>query len=100
MSAVRSQQQMLQEQDDSLDVLGNSAARLGQISMSISSELSAQNRMLDELGDDLDNAEDGLSVVTKKTQELIKKSGGCGNFFIIVILVFVVVVLAFLIIYT
>eukprot|EP00520_Triparma_pacifica_P003332 CAMPEP_0118658264 /NCGR_PEP_ID=MMETSP0785-20121206/14475_1 /TAXON_ID=91992 /ORGANISM="Bolidomonas pacifica, Strain CCMP 1866" /LENGTH=113 /DNA_ID=CAMNT_0006551269 /DNA_START=49 /DNA_END=387 /DNA_ORIENTATION=+ len=80
MDAVRSQQQMLQEQDESLDILGAGAARLGQISLEISSELKTQNKMLDGMGDELDNAELNLAVVTKKTQELIKKSGGCGYF--------------------
>ena len=100
MSAVRSQQQMMVDQDESLDVLGTSAARLGMISMEISNELQDQNRMLDGLGRDLDNAEDQLTIVTAKTQELIKKSGGCGNFSIIVCLVLVVVILFFLIMYT
>ncbi|GMH72705.1 hypothetical protein TrRE_jg11655 [Triparma retinervis] len=100
MDAVRSQQQMLQDQDESLDILGQGAARLGQISLEISSELQTQNKMLDEMGDELDSAELNLAVVTKKTQELIKKSGGCGYFSAIVGLSLVVILLFFLIVYT
>ncbi|GMI46991.1 hypothetical protein TrCOL_g11120 [Triparma columacea] len=100
MDAVRSQQQMMKDQDESLDVLGQGAARLGQISLEISSELKMQNKMLDDMGEELDSAELNLAVVTKKTQELIKKSGGCGYFSAIVGLSFVVILLFFLIVYT
>ena len=70
MSAVLSQQEMLHKQDESLDVLGNSAARLGQISLEISSELQVQNKMLDDMGNELDDADINLEIVTRKTQEL------------------------------
>ncbi|GMH59236.1 hypothetical protein TrLO_g15042 [Triparma laevis f. longispina] len=100
MSAVRSQQEMLTHQDESLDVLGQSAARLGMISLEISDELQAQNKMLDEMGEDLDQADINLEIVTRKTKELIKKSGGCKYFSIIVVLSLVVAILFFLIVYT
>eukprot|EP00518_Triparma_eleuthera_P014422 CAMPEP_0182468652 /NCGR_PEP_ID=MMETSP1319-20130603/15837_1 /TAXON_ID=172717 /ORGANISM="Bolidomonas pacifica, Strain RCC208" /LENGTH=125 /DNA_ID=CAMNT_0024668873 /DNA_START=105 /DNA_END=479 /DNA_ORIENTATION=+ len=93
MNAVRSQQHLMTQQDDSLDALGQSAARLGQISLNINEELTAQNKMIDEMGMELDDAELNLAVVTKKTQELIKKSGGCKYFSIIVCLSIVVVIL-------
>ena len=73
---------------------------MGQISLEISSELKMQNKMLDDMGEELDSAELNLAVVTKKTQELIKKSGGCGYFSAIVGLSFVVILLFFLIVYT
>ena len=57
-------------------------------------------RMLNEMEDDLDTATTNLSLVTIKTKELIKKSGGKRNFIIIVILTVVVILLLFLIIYT
>ena len=56
--------------------------------------------MLNEMEDDLDTATTNLSLVTIKTKELIKKSGGKRNFIIIVILTVVVILLLFLIIYT
>mmetsp|Transcript_9490 Transcript_9490/g.17236 ORF Transcript_9490/g.17236 Transcript_9490/m.17236 type:complete len:127 (-) Transcript_9490:8-388(-) len=100
MSAVRSQQEMLSKQDESLDVLGSSAARLGQISLEISEELQEQNKMLDGMGEELDDADMNLEIVTRKTQELIQKSGGCKYFSVIVVLCLVVVILFFLIVYT
>ena len=56
--------------------------------------------MLDEMEDDLETATTNLSLVTLKTKELIKKSGGKRNFILIVVLTVVVIVLLFLIIYT
>ncbi len=100
MSAVRSQQELMNAQDESLDQLGQAAGRLGVISMEISNELNEQNKMLDEMEVDLERADDNLAIVTKKTQDLIKKSGGCKYFSIIAVLSLVVVILFFLIIYT
>jgi len=56
--------------------------------------------MLDEMEDDLENATTNMNLVTMKTKELIKKSGGKRNFCIIVILSIIVVVLLFLIVYS
>jgi len=93
-------QQMMRKQDESLDVLSEGVLRLGEMSIGIHEELSQQNKMLDGLDEDLDKAAFSLDVVTKKTQELIKKSGGCKYFAVIVVLVFVVLLLFLLIIYT
>lgn len=49
------------------------------ISLEISKELDQQNRMLDNVNTDLEEAIGGLDVVTKKTKDLIKKSGEGGR---------------------
>lgn len=43
--------------------------------MEISNELDQQNKMLNNVNADFEEAIGGLDAVTKKTQELIKKSG-------------------------
>lgn len=43
--------------------------------MEISKELDQQNKMLENVNTDFEEAIGGLDAVTKKTQELIKKSG-------------------------
>ena len=58
-------------------------AELGR-SLEISKELDQQNKMLENVNTDFEEAIGGLDAVTKKTQELIKKSGelsesSCGN---------------------
>ncbi len=97
---IRQQQLELKKQDEGLEMLSESANRLGTLSLGIHEELNTQNMMLDEMEDDLEKATGNLNIVTKKTREMIKKSGGKRNFMIIVSLSAVVVVLLFLIIYT
>jgi flagellar biosynthesis/type III secretory pathway M-ring protein FliF/YscJ len=55
--------------------------------------------MLDEMEDELEKAEGNLTYVTKKTQELIKKSGGKRNCILIACLIVLVIILLFLIMY-
>jgi SNARE domain len=93
------QQQLLQEQDLGLEMLGQSAERLGQMSMQISEELGFQNKILTEMDQDLDEAYDNLDMVTRKTQDFIKASGGTKNLVIILALVLVIVILVLLILY-
>jgi len=90
----------MRKQDEGLDMLSQSAQRLGKLSLNISEELEGQNKMLDDMENDLDRATLNLNFVTSKTKELIKKSGGKRNFCIIVVLTLVVIFLIMLILYT
>ncbi|KAG1695002.1 hypothetical protein DVH05_020932 [Phytophthora capsici] len=96
----RAQQVERQKQDESLDELHSAVKRLGDMSISISTELDTQNKMLDDLNDDTDKAKQALEVVTKQTQELIKQSGGMKNFIVIIVLVFILLLLTYLVIMT
>jgi len=97
---IRGQRLQMQEQDAGLEMLGQSAQRLGQLSLGISEELGHQNKMLDEMEDDLDTAATNVNFITKKTRALIKQSGGKKTFLIIISLVLVVIILLFLIVYS
>jgi len=97
---IRQQQMELRRQDDGLELLSESASRLGTLSLGISEELGHQNKMLDEMEDDLEKAATDLNILSKKTKELIKRSGGKRNFMIILGMTCVVILLLFLIIYT
>jgi t-SNARE complex subunit (syntaxin) len=90
----------LQKQDEGLEMLSQSAERLGKMSMTISDELGQQNKMLDEMDADLEMAGENLNMVTRKTRELIQKSGGGRTFVLIIGLILVVIILVFLILYT
>ena len=81
-------------------MLSQSAERLGQLSMNIHDELNQQNKMLDEMDNDLETAGENLDIITRKTKELIEKSGGKGNCMLILCLIVTAVVLFLLIIYT
>jgi len=97
---IRSQRLQLQQQDDGLELLSESATRLGSMSLGISEELNHQNKMLYEMEDELDQATTDLNMLTRKTREMIKQSGGKKNFLIIIGMSFVVILLLFLVIYS
>jgi hypothetical protein len=97
---IKQQQLEMIKQDEGLDMLSESANRLGTLSLNIHEELNSQNIMLDDMENELDKATNNLDLVTMKTKELIQKSGGKRNFMIILSLSLVVVVLLFFIIWT
>ena len=90
---------MMQQQDEGLEMLGQSAVRLGEMSLHISDELRSQNQLLDDMDDQLDTAQNELDVVTRKTREFIQAAGGTQNCVVIATLSVLVVVLVFLILY-
>lgn len=65
----------MREQDDHLGVLEVSIQRLGKLGLNISEEIKGQNKMLDSLEADTDEAQSQVELITRKTKELIKKSG-------------------------
>lgn len=96
---IQNQQVLMQMQDAGLDALSESVMRLGDMSNNISDELGQQNKMLDAMETELDDAGDQLDIVTRSTKQLIAKSGGMSTFCIIAALSIVVLILLFLIIY-
>ena len=101
---IQQQQSMtklqFQKQDEGLEILSQSVDRLGVMSLNISDELNFQNKILNEMENDLEQGTEDLNILSKKTREFIRKSGGKGNFMIILFMSIVVVILLFLIIYT
>lgn len=93
------QQQLMEQQDAGLEMLGQSAVRLGQMSLQISEELEFQNQMLTDMDDQLETAQEELDIVTRQTQAFIRASGGTRNCVVIAVLSVTVVVLIFLILY-
>ena len=87
-------------QDDSLEALGGSVLRLGQLSLGISEEIDSQNKLLEGLDADLDTANQNVDRITQMTKALVKKSGGSKGFCILIILSVILVFLVFLCIYS
>jgi ABC-type transport system involved in cytochrome c biogenesis ATPase subunit len=97
---VNKSQQLMKKQDEGLEMLGQSAERLGKMSLQINEELGFQNQVLDGMENDLDDANDDLDLLTRKTQEFIEFTGGQQNCVLIVSLAAVAMILFFLILYT
>lgn len=96
---MQEQKRAMADQDDALDRLSKSVTRIGDASLAISHELDSQNKMIDELDDELEHASEGVDMVTRRTKELLRKSGGPKWFSLIIGLILVLALLIFLIIY-
>lgn len=99
-SNIRRNQELMKKQDEGLDVLATSVARLGELSMGISDELGQQNKMLESMETDLETSAEELDIVTRKTKEFIKRAGGEKNCLLITSLSVVALILFFLVLYT
>lgn len=89
----------LSEQNANLDILEQSVSRLGQISLSISNEITEQNKSLAALEKDIEDGQDRIENITERTKNLVKKTG-CGEWQIVAILSVIAVILFLLILYT
>lgn len=92
--------QKLNKQNDNLDILEASTNRLGEISLNISKEIDLQNRMLSNLEGDVSITQEKVEMLTRKTRDLVKKSGGPKTFCLIITLICILLILTMLVIYT
>ncbi|EQC33814.1 hypothetical protein SDRG_08497 [Saprolegnia diclina VS20] len=93
------QQQIIKEQDKDLDELHTSVNRLGQVAVTINSEIKSQNEMLKDVDADLDDTTERMNFVMAKMSRLLKTKDTCqlGG---IIFLTIVLLVMVFLVIYT
>jgi hypothetical protein len=87
-------------QDESLDALADSVNRLGAMSLTISNEITSQNKMISDLDADVETADAKASNLIDKTKDIIKKTGGFKEWCVILVLFAVLLLLLFLVIYT
>lgn len=92
---VRNQQQqtkqMIGQQDVQLNSLGQAVDRLEGMGRTINTELKEQNRMLDDLDKDLDEAGEKMNFVMAKLSKLLKTKDGCQIWTIVILAVILVV---------
>ncbi len=91
-------QLMMKQQDETLDDLDDAVVRVGHMAGHIHEELGSQNKMLNELEDDLQNAEEQLGLVMGKLGKLLKTTNK-WQLRTIMILCLIVIVLLFLVMY-
>ena len=94
-----SAQLMMEQQDEALDELDGAVERVGHMAENIHEELGHQNKMLNELEDDLENAEEQLGLVMGKLAKLLKTTNK-WQLGTILTLSIIVIVLFFLVLYT
>jgi chromosome segregation ATPase len=102
-SFIQDQRQQTQfairEQDMALDELGMAVDKLHVIGRGVNEELKEQNRMLDDLDRDLDEAGGKMNFVQEALSKLLKTKDGC-QIWTIVILFLILCILVALIIWT
>jgi len=100
MARQRQEQvQIVAQQDEALTELSRSAQRLGETAKTINVELQDQQRMLEELDEDIDRETEKLNFVMKRIGRLLKTSDS-KQLCVIIGLTVLLLVLLFLIINT
>lgn len=90
---------LMQEQDETLDELGNAVTRVGEMAEQINEEIGHQNKMLEELDQDMTNAEEELGLVMGKMAKFLGTKDR-WQLRIIFTLTLIMVILFFLVAYT
>jgi hypothetical protein len=87
-------------QNSNLDLLEKGVSRLGEISLMISNEIDSQNRSLSELELEMDDAQDRIELITRRTQDFVRQAVGNNFCVTIIILMVILTVLILLVLYT
>mmetsp|Transcript_5873 Transcript_5873/g.5722 ORF Transcript_5873/g.5722 Transcript_5873/m.5722 type:complete len:312 (-) Transcript_5873:129-1064(-) len=90
---------LIQEQDETLDELGDAVTRVGEMAGTIGEEIGQQNKMLDNLDQDMTNAEEELGLVLGKLAKFIGTKDR-WQLRTIMILILIVIIMFFLAIYS
>lgn len=90
---------IMAEQDEDLAELGLGVDRLNEMSSNIHQELQVQNRMLNDLDRDLDEAAEKMNFVMGKLAKLLKTKDSC-QIWTVVLLTLILILLIFLFMYT
>lgn len=90
---------LMEQQDETLDELGNAVSRVGEMAEGISEEIQQQNKMLDQLDEDLTNVEEELGMVMGKLAKFLKTKDK-WQLRTILTLSLIVFILFFLVLYT
>jgi hypothetical protein len=90
---------LIQDQDTSLEHLGQAVGRLEQYGREINTEIKVQGKLLDALGNEIDTASDKMNTVQAALSKLLKTKDTC-QIWTIVILALVLILLVALVIWT
>ncbi|KAF9612683.1 hypothetical protein IFM89_003158 [Coptis chinensis] len=91
---------LMRQQDEELDELSASVVRIGDVGLTIHDELTGQEKIIHELGLDMESTSNRLDFVQKKVAMVMKKAGAKGQIMMIVFLVILFIVLFVLVFFT
>ena len=89
--------QMIDQQDDQLESLGKSVDRLGNIGKDINQELKEQDKMLDNLDKDMEDASSNMASVQEALGKLLNTKDGCQIWTIVVLALILIALVAMVI---
>ncbi|XP_014523811.1 syntaxin-61 isoform X1 [Vigna radiata var. radiata] len=91
---------LIKKQDEELDELSESVRRIGGVGLTIHDELTAQDRILEELGSEMDSTTNRLDFVQKKVGMVMKKASTKGQIMMICALLALFIFLFILVFFT
>ncbi|EYU30372.1 hypothetical protein ABFS83_12G048300 [Erythranthe nasuta] len=91
---------LIRQQDEELDELSASVERIGGVGLTIHEELRAQEKIMDDLGNEMDSTSNRLDFVQKKVAMVMKKAGAKGQFMMILFLLALFIILFVLVFFT
>lgn len=94
-SELERQALITRQQDHQLDEIEMAVGRIGQMGRTIGEELESQQRILNALDEEMDTTQTRLKATILKINEIIRKSGGCSQLCVILVLLGVVIFLGF-----
>lgn len=77
---------MIAQQDSQLEQLGSAVERLGDMAGSINDELKEQNRMLEQLDEDLDDAGNKMNTVMTTLAKSLRTKDSCELYTVIILI--------------
>ncbi|KAK9668773.1 hypothetical protein RND81_13G085800 [Saponaria officinalis] len=84
---------LIKQQDEDLDELCDSVQRIGHLGLNIHEELLAQDKIIEDLGTEMDSASNRLDFLQKKVEIVMKKAGAKGQIMMIVFLLVLFIIL-------
>ncbi|GAB2283575.1 hypothetical protein Dimus_018082, partial [Dionaea muscipula] len=91
---------LIKQQDEELDEVIASVQRIGNFGLTIHDELHAQEKIIDELGMDMDSTSNRLEFVQKKVGMVMKKAGAKGQIMMMLVLLVLFIILFVLVFLT
>ncbi|XP_014503728.1 syntaxin-61 isoform X1 [Vigna radiata var. radiata] len=91
---------LIKRQDEELDELSISVQRIGDVGLTIHDELVAQEKIVDELGNEMDSTSNRLDFVQKKVAMVMKKASAKGQIMMILGLLVLFIFLFILVFFT
>ncbi|XP_031484771.1 syntaxin-61 isoform X1 [Nymphaea colorata] len=91
---------LIRQQDQELDELSASVERIGGVGLTIHEELLGQEKILEDLNQEMDSTSNRLDFVQKKVAMVMKKAGAKGQIMMIVFLLVLFIILFVLVFLT